>query len=97
MASLKGDSEDSLVMPSPQHIRQSLHMKYIKYEDRVKRLLKNQRGLSFVTQIWKPNIDPDNVILIITALYVDSSWKTKEVIVAFRNLSDTAVSSSGKF
>lgn len=94
MASLKGDSDDSLIMPSPQHIRQSLHMKYIKYENRVKRLLRDQRGLAFVTQIWKANVDPVNYILIITALYVDSSWKTNEVIIAFQDLSTTAVTSS---
>lgn len=96
MASMRGCDDGSLVMPNAQHIRQLLHEQYSTYEDRIKRLLKSQRGLSFVTQVWKPDFDPDNVILIVTAMYLNSSWKTKEVVVAFRNLPRTIVAASGK-
>lgn len=96
MASMRGCDDDSLIMPSAQHIRQLLHGQYSTYEDRIKRLLKGQRGLSFVIQVWKPDFDPDDAILIITAMYLNTSWKTKEVVVAFRNLPRTNVAASGE-
>lgn len=92
--SIQETSAGQQIIPTLQETEKLMQLSFEKRQNQIKSLLQEQDHISFAVHTFHPLHHADDVVVVITAFFIDTDWRIKELVIQFKTLSSASVLST---
>ncbi|GAA5797223.1 hypothetical protein HPULCUR_002603 [Helicostylum pulchrum] len=84
--SIQETSAGQQIIPTLQEAEKLMQLTFEKRQNQIKALLQEQDHISFSVHTFHPLHHADDVMVVITAFFIDTDWRIKELVIQFKTL-----------